>query len=68
MNTIQTINKALIHHSKIISCSLEPIGYINTPIKVAGYEPNIRVSCGVGEMKREQSEECHDHDRLRVLN
>lgn len=22
----------------------------------------------VGEMKREQSEECHDHDRLRVLN
>lgn len=39
--TLQTINKALIHCSKRMSCSQKPIGYINTSIKALGYEPNI---------------------------
>ncbi len=41
VNTLQTINKALIHRLKIISCSQKPIGYINTSIKALGYELNI---------------------------
>lgn len=69
VNTLQTINKALIHRSKIISCSQKPIGYINTSIKALGYELNItQPQRGVEEVERRQSEECHDHGYLCVLN
>lgn len=58
-NTSQTINKALIHRSEIISCSPKPIGHINTSIKALGYELNItRPRAGAKVMER--SEECHD--------
>lgn len=69
MNTLQTINKALIHRSKIISCSQNLIGYINTSIKALGYELNItQPQRGVEEVEREQSEECHDQGYLCMLN
>lgn len=57
VNTLQTINKALIHRSKIISCSQKPIGYINTSIKALGYELNITQPQREWKTEREQSEE-----------
>lgn len=58
-NTSQTINKALIHRSEIISCSPKPIGHINTSIKALGYELNITLP-RAGAKVMERSEECHD--------
>lgn len=58
-NTSQTINKALIHRSEIISCSPKPIGHINTSIKALGYELNI-TQPRAGAKVMERSEECHD--------
>lgn len=62
-NTSQTINKALIHCSEIISCSPKPIGHINTSIKALGCERNTahpRREWWWWRERGRKREECHD--------